>query len=204
MKKFKYNITTYSVVSILVLIVIAAFLIGNNFIVDFIRNVNIDVRTIRNEYFSSFSTDIDDFLQFVPAILMLTLTFCNYKGDMGNKQFAIFLLIATAITQLTVYTLKIYIGELRPDESDYLSFPSGHSATAFMIATMLSLQYRKRSIFYSIFGYSCAIAVALMRILNNRHWIFDTIIGATLGILLTYWAYRVTKRKFFIKYKQGQ
>ena len=194
MKKYNYSISAYSITSVLVIIIIIAFLIGNNFIVEWIMSVNIAIKNLRNEFFPSFSTDIDDYLQFVPALLLLGLKFSGYKGDMDNKRFALFFLIATAVTQIIIYALKLYISELRPDGSDTLSAPSGHTATAFMIATMLYLQYNKRSFWYTIFGYSCATAVGLMRVLNNRHWIFDVIVGASLGIIITYWAYRKTER----------
>lgn len=36
----------------------------------------------------------------------------------------------------------------------------------------------------------------MTRILNNRHWIIDVIVGAALGILLTEMAYRLVKTIF--------
>ena len=40
------------------------------------------------------------------------------------------------------------------------------------------------------------IITGMTRILNNRHWIIDVIVGAALGILLTEMAYRLVKTIF--------
>lgn len=197
MQKANHILWIYSIASAVVVVIITAFLIGNNnIIVEWLREINLSIRDIRTAHFSSFSTSIDDFLQFVPAALFLILTLCGYKGKLRTKRFFTFVFIAVAIIQLLVYMLKLSASELRPDSTDTLSFPSGHTTTAFMIATMLSVQYYKRSIWFSIFGYACAIAVGCMRILNNRHWIMDVLTGAAIGIIITYWVYYITSRFF--------
>ena len=52
----------------------------------------------------------------------------------------------------------------RPDGSNNHSFPSGHTAMAFMAATMLHKEYgTTRSPWYSIGGYTVATATAVSR-----------------------------------------
>ncbi|WP_024995200.1 hypothetical protein [Phocaeicola paurosaccharolyticus] len=87
MKRYNYNISAYSITSVLVIIIIIAFLLRDNFIVEWIMSINIAIKNLRNEFFPSFSTDIDDYLQFVPALLLLGLKFSGYKGDMIIRDF---------------------------------------------------------------------------------------------------------------------
>mgnify|MGYP003199246539 CR=1 FL=1 len=65
---------------------------------------------------------------------------------------------------------------------DY-SFPSGHTATAFMTATMLTKEYGHISPWIGIGAYSVATATGLMRMANNKHWLSDVLTGAGIGIL---------------------
>lgn len=97
------------------------------------------------------------------------------------------------LTQLVVNSLKLACGVLRPDESNFFSFPSGHTATAFMTATLLYKEYGFKSVWVGIVAYAAAIITGMTRILNNRHWMIDVIVGAALGILLTEMAYRMVK-----------
>ena len=72
----------------------------------------------------------------------------------------------------------------------------GHTATAFMTATLLYKEYGFKGIWVSLVAYASAIVTGMTRILNNRHWIIDVIVGAALGILLTEMAYRLVKTIF--------
>jgi undecaprenyl-diphosphatase len=62
------------------------------------------------------------------------------------------------------------------------SFPSGHSCNAFMIAALFADRLRrKRYIFYGL-----ASLVALSRIYLGVHYPSDVIIGACLGLVITW------------------
>ncbi len=78
----------------------------------------------------------------------------------------------------------------RPDGTSHNSFPSGHTATAFMSAHILHKEYGHISPWVSVGAYTVATGVGAMRIMNNRHWTSDVLVGAALGILgteLGYW-----------------
>ena len=67
--------------------------------------------------------------------------------------------------------IKYTASEMRPDGSTRNSWPSGHTATAFMAATILHKEYGlTRSPWYSVGAYTLATATGVMRVLNNRHW----------------------------------
>jgi hypothetical protein len=88
------------------------------------------------------------------------------------------------IMALLVNTIKNTAKEMRPDGSTANSWPSGHTATAFVGATLLHKEYGlTRSPWFSVAGYGVATATGVMRVLNNRHWISDVLSGAGIGMV---------------------
>jgi len=65
----------------------------------------------------------------------------------------------------------------------YDSFPSGHSATAFSVATVVALQYRHRP-WVPVLAYTIAAGVGLSRVTEDRHWMSDVFVGAVIGHLV--------------------
>ncbi|HOW85378.1 MAG TPA: phosphatase PAP2 family protein [Candidatus Aminicenantes bacterium] len=62
----------------------------------------------------------------------------------------------------------------------YDSFPSGHSAAAFALATVVSLQYRHEP-WVGVLSYTLATAVGLSRLALDKHWLSDVVAGAAVG-----------------------
>ncbi len=62
----------------------------------------------------------------------------------------------------------------------HLSFPSGHTTTAFAIATVAAHYYPDRPLI-GLLAYSGAVAVGLSRINDEKHWPSDVFFGAVLG-----------------------
>lgn len=62
----------------------------------------------------------------------------------------------------------------------YKSFPSGHSATSFAVATVFAEHYKEDN-WIVITSYSLAALSALSRIHDNKHWISDVFVGSLLG-----------------------
>ena len=95
--------------------------------------------------------------------------------------------------------LKALVKEDRPDHTDNRSFPSGHAAIAFALARSVDKEFRKKSIWIPIVGYSVATAIGVERVANNRHHWYDVVAGAGVGIVsteLTWWLTdKITKHK---------
>lgn len=81
-----------------------------------------------------------------------------------------------------VYTdlFKRMASRPRPDGSDPLSFPSGHTSTAFAWATVANAHYGWKA---GVPSYLAASAIGLSRITNDKHHLSDVVAGATLGFI---------------------
>lgn len=60
------------------------------------------------------------------------------------------------------------------------SFPSGHSVSAFAVATVIAEQYKYKK-WVPIVAYSLAGLTAISRIEANKHWASDIFMGAAIG-----------------------
>jgi membrane-associated phospholipid phosphatase len=148
------------------------------------------------------TTQIDNYLQWAPAAAVYALNFAGIKGEHNFVDRTMIFGISNLIMESFVSIIKNNSHEIRPDSSDYYSFPSGHTAEAFLSATFLMEEYRNVSIWYGIGGYVVAGTVGYLRVYNNKHWLHDVVGGAGFGIAsaeLAYWLYPVLKRTFFPK-----
>lgn len=96
---------------------------------------------------------------------------------------------ALLLTSLSHKTSATLLRRKRPDASNRLSYPSGHTSAAFATAGSLAYAYGWEA---GIPAYVGATLVGLSRIKDNRHWASDIVAGAALG---TYWARASYKAK---------
>jgi membrane-associated phospholipid phosphatase len=85
---------------------------------------------------------------------------------------------AILVAQLYTQTLKVVVHRERPDESDDLSFPSGHASNAFAAASVIAHHYGIRA---AVPAYALATYIAVSRLAANRHHFSDIVAGAGLG-----------------------
>ncbi len=86
---------------------------------------------------------------------------------------------AQVVSQTVTQGIKFAARRTRPDGT-VLSFPSGHSATAFATATVLQSELGWK---VGVPAYGAAAWVAASRMQAKRHYLSDVIAGATIGIM---------------------
>jgi membrane-associated phospholipid phosphatase len=138
-----------------------------------------------------FRTHADDYLQYGPAAAWAGLSLAGVKGRSNPLDRALIGVLAYGISSVVVLGLKHTTNELRPDGSNYLSLPSGHTANAFTGASLLDREFSGVSPWIPIGGYAMATSTGILRMTNDKHWISDVLVGAGIGLLSTEVAYHV-------------
>ena len=141
---------------------------------------------------------VDDYLQYAPFAAYLALG----ASGRGSHRFVEHLAAgasAYAVLGVLVNGLKYTVCDMRPDGTTRNSFPSGHTATAFMGAELVRLEYGG---WLGAGAYVAAAAVAAMRIYNGRHWLSDVLGGAAIGVVSAnagYWLLPLERKWFGIR-----
>ena len=128
------------------------------------------------------------------AVLLIGLLFYNYYASILTAMTIIFQAILVSI-----FKRGFYKGLERPlaffDESitlnfvegvdvhSFNTFPSGHTATAFAIFTLLFIVINKKGVIASTILFLVAFLVGLSRVYLLQHFVIDAYFGAIFGIL---------------------
>ncbi len=132
----------------------------------------------------SFDYKADEVLRFVPAMALVGMKSLGVESRTERwSELMVRSAGATAIMGLSVESVKRLAGRVRPDGSDERSFPSGHSATAFLTASLFAKEYGHLSPWYSVGAYGVATSTAMLRRMGDHHWMSDVMVGAGIGIL---------------------
>lgn len=141
-------------------------------------------------YTPSFSYKADEVLRFVPAVALVGMKAFGVESRTEKwSELIVRSAASTAIMGLSVEATKRLVGRVRPDGSDDRSFPSGHSAAAFLTASLFAKEYGHLSPWYAVGAYGVATSTAMLRRVNDHHWTGDVMVGAGIGILSTELAY---------------
>lgn len=103
----------------------------------------------------------------------------NEPTNQGSIQWLESFVTTTAVTQ----TLKYSIDRQRPNGGD-LSFPSGHTSSAFQGAAFIYKRYGEQ---YGIPAYLLASFVGYSRVHAGVHYWSDVVAGAAIGIAASYY-----------------
>ena len=142
---------------------------------------------------------IDNYLQYAPGVLVYGLNLVGIKGKNNLLDRSAIYAMSNLIMCGIVMGTKNLTQEWRPDRADRLSFPSGHTATAFAAAEFMRQEYKDVSPWYGVAGYAMAATTGYLRMYNNKHWLGDVVAGAGVGILstdLAYYIYPSVKKLF--------
>lgn len=135
--------------------------------------------------FPDFSSTLDDYMRYGPPAAVYALDFFGVKSKNTFKHKTLMFLKANIIGFGLAFPLKGITKVRRPDNSSSASFPSLHTVQAFIGASFMHKELGHRSPWYSVGAYTVATATGFYRMLNNKHWLSDVMVGAAIGILAT-------------------
>ena len=150
------------------------------------------------ELFPNTTTKIDNYLQYAPLATVFALKAAGVKSKSNFVNQVVISAKAELLMTTIVTVLKNVTQMERPSGGSVHSMPSGHTAQAFLSATILDMEYRDVSPWIGVAGYAAATTTGVMRMVNNKHWISDVLVGAGIGILSTKAVY------FTHQYKWGK
>lgn len=95
------------------------------------------------------------------------------------------LTVATVINQICIEILKNVTAVKRPNGREG-SFPSGHTAAAFLSMSFIVCRYGATEMPWTVFIYAvlCSM-VGASRVITNNHWASDTVGGFFLAMSVT-------------------
>ncbi len=134
---------------------------------------------------------VDDYFQYAPAGITIGLEAAGVKGKHNALQTSIIYVMSNVFLNVIVVPTKKFTQELRPDSSNKLSFPSGHTSEAFASAELMRMEYQETQPWLGVAGYAMAVTTGYLRMYNNKHWISDVIAGAGIGIASTRLSYLI-------------
>ncbi len=128
------------------------------------------------------NTTVENYLQYLPAAQIYAFDALGFKHRNNVFDQTKYLLISQLASGIIVHALKTTTKITRPD-GEPNSFPSGHTTTAFVNATVLYKEFKDSDPWIAYSGYVVAAATGSLRMTNNKHWLPDVMVGAGLGIL---------------------
>ncbi len=133
----------------------------------------------------TFRTHVDDWIHYAPVVTMYAADLFHVpaKNTVWNQ--TKFLIISEAITAGIVWSLKLGLGVQRPNNGAYTAYPSGHTSQAFVQSQVLFNEFRETAPLLAASGFLFSTTTGVLRVLNNRHWVPDVLLGAGIGMLVT-------------------
>lgn len=124
---------------------------------------------------------IDDYMEWgMFGWVFVCDVFAKEKHHVVDQFFL--LALAEGFNAGMIHGLKNTVEKRRPDGRPF-SFPSGHTANAFLGAHLAFKEFKDSAPALAYSGYVMAAGVGALRIYNNRHWVSDVLAGAGIGIL---------------------
>ncbi|WP_215139061.1 phosphatase PAP2 family protein [Hymenobacter sp. ISL-91] len=158
--------------------------------------INREARTFVRQQFRPVSTRFDDALLFAPYAELGLVALAGVESRSDRINTLLVIAKAEAIMLASVFAVKNLSGETRPNGEDNLSFPSGHTAQAFLAASIVHTEFRDKSQWYGVGAYTIATSVAALRMINDKHWQSDVVAGAGFGILSAHLAYLTHRNRW--------
>lgn len=174
---------------------------AQNFDYQTLKNIE-SYRTDANTKANRFLSDADAPICIAVPILITSIGLI--KKDKKTTREGLDIGIAFAATVVETYALKYIVNRPRPynaypndlyalTSENSFSFPSGHTSSAFSIATSLTLNYPKW--YVAVPAFAWASATGYSRLYLGAHYPTDVLAGAVLGAG-TAWLTHVVNKKW--------
>ncbi len=160
-------------------------------------------QNVRNAVGTDFEFKIDDYIQYVPMVEMYGADMMGLKAKNHWFDQSKYLAISQLTTAIIVQSLKFGINKTRPNGANY-SFPSGHTSQSFTGATVLYHEFNETHPLIAYSGFLFSTTTGAFRIINNKHWLSDVLMGAGIGILVTNLVYHFEPLKNFNPFKNDK
>jgi membrane-associated phospholipid phosphatase len=152
-------------------------------------------RSPRTDAVASIGKPFGDGRYILPALGVL-YCFGRSSGNDRLQRVALLGVESAAVSGVITAAMKYLSHKRRPSavEGDeipwggpaastaHVSFPSGHSACAFAVATVIAMEYEEER-FVPVLAYGAAVMCAFSRLNDNAHWMSDVIVGSAIGHL---------------------
>ncbi len=156
-----------------------------------LKQLDVSTKAELQEDHPLFAAHVDDYIQFAPAAAVYALNLSGIKGKHNLFDASMLYVTSAAIMGVSTHFVKQGVGRERPNGNGENSFPSGHTASAFMAAEFLHQEYKDVAPWIGYAGYFVATATGTLRMYNNKHWFSDVVAGAGFGIASTKISYLV-------------
>lgn len=156
---------------------------------------------LRNAVGNDFEFKIDDYAQYAPIAEIYIADMVGVKSKNHWFDQSKYLFISNLISASITQGVKKLTMKTRPNGGEF-SFPSGHTTFAFTNATVVYNEFRETSPWLAYSGYAFAVTTGSFRMLNNKHWLSDVLVGAGIGIIVTDLVYYFEPLKNFNPFKK--
>ncbi len=156
---------------------------------------------LRDAVGNNYELRIDNYLQYAPIIEMYIADIAGVKSKNHWFDQTKYLIISNLLIAGITHELKFAAGKRRPNGGKR-SFPSGHTALAFTNATVMCNEFIDSSPALAYSGYLFSATTGIFRMVNNKHWLSDMMVGAGIGILVTNLVYYFEPFKNFNPFKK--
>jgi hypothetical protein len=160
-----------------------------------------NIQNTTRKPFNGFTTSLDDYIQYAPIALMYSADAFKLKAEHSVWNQTKYLFISEVTTGGIIQLLKHSLKIERPDKSANNSFPSGHTGQAFVAAQVLHNEFKNTQPILAYSGYLFATSTGTLRIVNNKHWLPDVLMAASISILITNLVYHFEPLKNWNPFK---
>jgi membrane-associated phospholipid phosphatase len=174
-----------------------AFVFSQNFDINLLKSINKNESNFKNDYSHFNSSAVTPLAIGVPAVIAIA-GFAKHNKQLQRD--ALYMGGSFILTTIITQSAKRIVNRQRPfaaysfiikraDTEEGLSFPSGHTSTAFSTATSVALRYRKWH--FVAPAYLFAGSVAWARMYQGVHYPTDVFAGSVIGAASAWLGYKV-------------